>query len=281
MLRRKLPPRVFLGLLFLLLPAALQAQQSMRAAFDADVDAGLEDARRVFTAPAHFDGGDWLYAALAAGLTAAAYTVDGDVRDYAQRQPVEDWELPLTVGQWYGSGAVSGALGAGLYAAGLIAGDDDTRITGRLVLQSMAYSLVITELLKVLTGRARPYLGEGKDAFGLPTLDIEHHSFPSGHATVAFALSATLARRFGSTPLSVLLYGLAAMTAVQRVADDRHWLSDTVLGAVIGGVVGLAVVRFEEERETGVTISAPLQFDSGQGEVFGRHRPLLEWKVAF
>jgi len=34
------------------------------------------------------------------------------------------------------------------------------------------------------------------------------------------------------------LYGVAALVNVGRVADHKHWLSDTVAGSVLGYVVG-------------------------------------------
>jgi len=34
--------------------------------------------------------------------------------------------------------------------------------------------------------------------------------------------------------VTILLYGFASVTVLQRMYEDRHWLSDTVLGSVIG-----------------------------------------------
>lgn len=273
------------GLLVVLLPflvfsvQPLLAQTRANEAFDHDLRVSLEDAGTVFSAPARFDGEDWLYVALTLGATAAAYTVDDDIYAELRSQPVGDWDLPLAVGQWYGSGVVSGALGAGLYVVGLAGDDDHTRITGRMVLQSFAYSVVITQILKTVTGRARPSMGQGKDEFTWFSFRDDYHSFPSGHSTAAFALSSTLSRRIGSLPLSIVLYALATLTVAERIGHDRHWFSDTVLGAVIGSVVGIAVVRLEEERVAGMRLTVPLQFGSDRGEAFGRHRPLLVWSV--
>lgn len=276
---RPVLPAVTLTLLLLLVANMALGQSPTRETIERDIRFGFEDAGEVFTAPLRFDAEDWLYTALALGATAAAYGIDEDVRDEARAFHAGDWEAPLIVGQWYGSGAVSGAVGAGLYIAGLAGDDDHTRVTGRLVLESLAYSGAITQLLKMLTGRARPETGADKSEFGFFSLEDSRNSFPSGHTTVAFALSSTLSRRVGSVPFSILLYGLATLTAAHRITHDRHWLSDTVLGAVIGGVVGIAVVRLEEERVSGMSLSAPMQFGTGTAGEFGRHRPLLVWSV--
>ena len=276
---RAMLPAVPLTVLLMIVAITAHGQSPTREALEHDIRFGFEDAGQVFTAPLRFDGEDWLYTALALGATAAAYGFDEDVRDEARAFRAGDWEAPLIVGQWYGSGAVSGAVGAGLYIAGLAGDDDHTRVTGRLVLQSLAYSGAITQLLKMLTGRARPETGADKSDFGFFSVNDSRNSFPSGHTTIAFALSSTLSRRVGSVPFSILLYGLATLTAAHRITHDRHWLSDTVLGAVIGSVVGIAVVRLEEDRLAGMSLSAPMQFGTETAAEFGRHRPLLGWSV--
>lgn len=266
-------------LLLALLAPPIWAQTGLIDTIEHDLQISIDDAHDVFTAPTRFDGEDWLYTALALGATAAAYTVDDDVYSELRSHAVEDWDVPLAVGQWYGSGLVSGALGAGLYFGGYASGDDHTRITGRLVLQSFVYSVAITHLLKVTIGRARPSTGRGKDAFTWFSFNDNYNSFPSGHSTMAFALSATLSRRIGSLPLSIFLYGLATLTVTERIAHDRHWLSDSVLGAVIGSVVGIAVVRLEEGRIARIRLSAPLQLGGHDESMPGRHRPLLVLSV--
>ncbi|MBR9974433.1 MAG: phosphatase PAP2 family protein [Bacteroidetes bacterium] len=266
-------------LVLALLAPALWAQTGLTETVEQDLQISIDDAYDVFTAPARFDGEAWLYTALALGATAAAYTIDDDVYAELRSHAVEDWDVPLAAGQWYGSGFVSVALGAGLYFGGYAGGDDHTRITGRLVLQSFVYSVTITQILKVTMGRARPSTGRGKDAFTWFSFEDNYNSFPSGHSTMAFALSATLSRRIGSLPLSIFLYGLATLTMTERIAHDRHWFSDSVLGAVIGSVVGIAVVRLEEARISGVRLSAPLQLGSYDETMPGRHRPLLVLSV--
>lgn len=284
----RVPLRAGLLVLALLaaLPSELDAQQTAREAFNTDVSALFEDGGCLLSAPARFDEYDWLMVGVTLGATAAAYTIDDDVRAEARTMPIERWEIPLTIGEAYGSGLVSGGVGLGLFLAGVWTEDDETRITGRMVLQSLVYSVTITQLLKVVIGRARPFLDSGKSEFHPMRVDDAYHSFPSGHVTAAFALSATLSRRFDSVPLSIGLYALATLTAMERITSDRHWLSDAVLGAVIGGVVGSAVVRFEEERAREEEVhrvpdaSVPL-FGEEERTPFARHRPLLQWSIAF
>ncbi len=66
-------------------------------------------------------------------------------------------------------------------------------------------------------------------------------SFPSGHATVAFALATALAQ--DRPGLRAPLYAVAVLVAVSRVYLGVHHPSDVVAGAVLGAGMGLLVAR--------------------------------------
>jgi membrane-associated phospholipid phosphatase len=78
--------------------------------------------------------------------------------------------------------------------------------------------------------------------------DFDHTSFPSGHTVVAFTTSSVLAATIKNTYASIALYSLAGLTAYQRIYSNNHWFSDTVLAAIIGTVVGNALVKINEDR---------------------------------
>ena len=61
-----------------------------------------------------------------------------------------------------------------------------------------------------------------------------HASFPSGHATVAFALAAALQRETTSRWIPWVAYPAAAVVGWSRVHDGEHWTSDVVAGAALG-----------------------------------------------
>ena len=64
----------------------------------------------------------------------------------------------------------------------------------------------------------------------------DRHSFPSGHATYAFASAHILYKEYGSRSLwySVAGYGLATAVAIDRVCRSRHHWYDVAAGATIG-----------------------------------------------
>ena len=64
----------------------------------------------------------------------------------------------------------------------------------------------------------------------------DNKSFPSGHASMAFAAARSLDKEFRSESIWIPIAGYAAATAVgvERVASDRHHWYDVVAGAALG-----------------------------------------------
>jgi membrane-associated phospholipid phosphatase len=144
-------------------------------------------------------------------------------------------------------------LGAALWAGGELAGDHATATDGVRALEAVAAGTTVTWLIKGAAGRTRPYAspGDARDftwgrGYGSRG---DFQSLPSGHVTAAFAfasaITARVARRAPARArwLGPLLYGAATLTGFSRVYDDKHWASDVVLGAGIGTVSGLLLVR--------------------------------------
>jgi membrane-associated phospholipid phosphatase len=65
------------------------------------------------------------------------------------------------------------------------------------------------------------------------------NSFPSGHATNAFALATVIANEYKDRPLVRWgAYGVAGLVGVSRFTGRRHFLSDVVVGGAIGYSIG-------------------------------------------
>lgn len=63
------------------------------------------------------------------------------------------------------------------------------------------------------------------------------NSFPSGHTATAFMTATMLHKEYGLTQspwYSVGAYSVASATAVSRMINNKHWLSDVMVGAGIG-----------------------------------------------
>jgi membrane-associated phospholipid phosphatase len=81
-------------------------------------------------------------------------------------------------------------------------------------------------------------------------------SFPSGHAAVTFASATVLERHLGWRK-SLLGYALASYVAASRLHDNRHYLSDVVMGAAVGSVAGRTVVHHAADYWAVVPVSVP------------------------
>lgn len=64
----------------------------------------------------------------------------------------------------------------------------------------------------------------------------DSESFPSGHAATAFMTATMLNHEYGhlSPWVGIGAYGVASATALMRVANHKHWVSDVMTGASIG-----------------------------------------------
>lgn len=71
------------------------------------------------------------------------------------------------------------------------------------------------------------------------------HSFPSGHAARAF-LFAVVATALAPGWLAVVLWIWAPLVALARVAMGVHYLSDIIVGAILGVLIGILGLGFYE-----------------------------------
>ena len=111
------------------------------------------------------------------------------------------------------------------------------------------------QLLKHLVGRSRPRLMDSVGAFHLDPFSIKASlaSFPSGHATTAFAAATVLGLL---TPKwRPALFGLATLIALSRVVVGAHYVSDIVAGGTIGVLATVVIVRWLAERRVAFTVA--------------------------
>lgn len=123
--------------------------------------------------------------------------------------------------------------GVGLLLAWWLGGPLWQVAAPRLLL-GIAVTAVIVLAIKRRFKRARP---EGE--WGAIYRSTDPHSFPSGHAA-RMAMLAILGAAFGPAWLGPLLLAWAPLVALARVAMGVHYLSDVVVGAVLG--IGVALV---------------------------------------
>lgn len=112
--------------------------------------------------------------------------------------------------------------------------------------ETIVMGQVLTNIVKFSVGRQRPYARYGTRS------DVTHEdnlSFWSGHSALAFGLttSAGLVAHWRGYATEPYIWGagiaLSLTTEYLRIAADRHYLSDVVIGGLVGVGSGLLVPR--------------------------------------
>jgi membrane-associated phospholipid phosphatase len=83
------------------------------------------------------------------------------------------------------------------------------------------------------------------------------HSFFSGHIANSMGCASFLAHRFRLHAGEPLIYTFVSAIGLGRVADGRHWLSDTVVGALFGYATGRTVSARMLGRERSARLPSP------------------------
>ncbi len=105
---------------------------------------------------------------------------------------------------------------------------------------SICAMIVVVMSIKFLVRRRRP---EGE--WGGIYRNTDPHSFPSGHAARSF-LIAVVAVGLGPVGLAIVLCVWAPLVALARVAMGVHYVSDVVVGAVLGIIIALIGLQIYE-----------------------------------
>jgi membrane-associated phospholipid phosphatase len=132
---------------------------------------------------------------------------------------------------WNNVGKATPLVLAGAAAGAVAFGDSRMQNMGIISLESVVGAAALSIATKNLVNRARPRDELGQWSRSPNRSDA---SFPSNHATVAFAAVTPFAQEYDAP----WLYGVAAVGSLGRTAGRQHWVSDVVAGSALGYVVG-------------------------------------------
>lgn len=104
---------------------------------------------------------------------------------------------------------------------------------------SLLVTIAFVELLKYLINRPRP--GEALSGIFIMGQIGPGFSFPSAHAATAFVLASIFSLAYKK--LTIALFILATLVGISRVYLGLHYLSDVIIGAVIGIAVTYIVSK--------------------------------------
>ena len=132
---------------------------------------------------------------------------------------------------------------------------------------TLAINQSLTQIFKLGFARTRPaiHFAETPGAWNAE----DHVSFVSGHTSFAFAAATSagmVARQRGSRYEPAIWAAgltLAASVGYLRIAGDKHYLSDVLVGAVLGTATGLIVptlMRHDGDDAPATTAPAMLSF---------------------
>jgi membrane-associated phospholipid phosphatase len=211
------------------------------------------EAGGVFGAPLHWDGDNWLeFGAAAVGVVGTAVLLDHTVHEAAQRNHGSGVEHFANNFEKFGAEYSFGVLGIA-YLEGWAAHDPRNRLVAEDGLAASLFSGVITYAIKETVGRSRPKADRGTHHFSPFSANA---SFPSGHATQAFAVASVIAARYDDNLwIDVPAYGIAGLVGVARIDHNTHFASDVLAGGIIGTVVGRTVVHYRTSAHRPVTFA--------------------------
>lgn len=133
-------------------------------------------------------------------------------------------------------------MGTGACAYAVVA--PTLKNTPRLMASALltgAFAGIFTHALKPLFDAGRPAAVLDPSQIHIIGETLTRNSFPSGHATTAFAFAATLVF-FSRRPalFAAVLLPIAALVAFSRIAVGAHWPLDILVGAAGGWLSGVA-----------------------------------------
>lgn len=225
----------------------------------------FDDGVHVLGAPLHWTPDEWRTAGLITLGIVGAGLLDHQVAHALEGKHEGTFPKAINQVEKFGTYYSVGVLG-GFYLGGLLADDSNAKTVAQDgIAASLIASGIITPVLKVVVGRSRPLAGQGAGDFHPFSSGA---SFPSGHATQAFAVASVIAGHYEDPWVKASAYGIASLVGFARMYHAEHFLSDVVGGAVIGTVVGRSVVRFNNAKRAGRLALMPLSDGDARGVQF-------------
>jgi membrane-associated phospholipid phosphatase len=168
-------------------------------------------------------------------LAAAAYPVD-DIATLGASSSTFLKAAFSGAGKAIGREWIQGGGALAAYVAGELLDKPRLSAVAGDLIESQIVAVTTTQALKFAVSRTRP--------------DGEARSFPSGHASSAFATARVLQRHFGPKA-AIPAYAVAVYTSASRLQANSHYASDVFFGAALGIAIAntatkdLAVGRFQ------------------------------------
>ena len=200
--------------------------------FTYDLETILKSIGHSYVKPLDWKSKQWkTFGGVAAG-TGFFYLFDEESSRFIRNQRSSIPEIIRDYGTNVGSPQYNYLLTGGVYLTGLFTKNEKLRRTGVLLVASASSAGLLQQVFKQL-GRARPIRDRGKDTFDPFNSSRNYHSFPSGHAILAFSNAYAIAKQFKNPWLKAGIYTVGLIPGVSRIWDGQHWFSDVALGVAL------------------------------------------------
>lgn len=203
-----------------------------------------QTAGHAITAPLSWQSDDWLKAGAVVLSAGALYLADEDIRHFSQISRSNGTDRMMNIASNFGDyRIVAPALGLGILGS-YLQNDVKALDTGLLSMKSFVLSSVVCQGLKFATQRNRPSEGQGKKFWQEGKISFDNDSFPSGHSTVVWSIAPILADQYrDSNWIPPVAYGIATITSLSRIYNDKHWASDVMVGTALGYTCSQLVLK--------------------------------------
>jgi membrane-associated phospholipid phosphatase len=245
-----------------------------------EIGDAISDVGYVWGSPLRADRPDWAVAGLSVAAFAALLPIDRHVDQWVvdhQSAAVFDVLAPFRERGPLTSLVTARQLlpiSAALVLGGVVSGRRGLREAGWGCASALAASITVRYVVYALVARPRPSMTTGDPyGFRVPGGNWDERSFFAGHATNAFACTSFWNERFDLGVGEPVLYAGAALIALSRIADRRHWTSDTFAAVIVGTAIGRALSMRYAHR-------ASVRYARGTAEP--RPAPIIIlWRSAF
>ncbi len=197
-----------------------------------------KDQKVIFTSPFHMNRQNAKYWIGFTVITAGLIASDRPTSKWLPNTPdqVDVSNAFTQIGEVY---TLYPALGV-TYLAGVLAHKPKLKETGALGAEALTDALILSSVIKAITGRERPNLPGGNGNW----FKFGNYSFPSGHAIMSWTVASVIAHEYHSNKIvPIIAYTTATAIGLARFSGRDHFLSDIFAGGAMGYFIGAYVYR--------------------------------------